>query len=400
MISVKEATEIVLNNKIATTTEYVLLEKAIGRILREPLVADRDFPPYDRVTMDGIAINYSAFQKGLREFKIEAVAAAGAEQLNLQNTNHCIEIMTGAILPNNADTIIRYEDLQLENGRVKLMIEQVNKGQNVHWKGFDRKQSSTVVHPGQVISPAEIGVAATVGKTKLLVTKMPRAIIISTGDELVEIEEHPLPHQIRKSNVHRIKASLKHWGMEADTAHLVDDPEEISRKMSGFLKDYDVILLSGGVSKGKFDYIPQVLDLLGVEKLFHKIAQRPGKPFWFGKAPDQTIVFALPGNPVSSFMCTHRYFYPWLRACLGQDPMPYPFAILAADHVFNPDLTYFLQVRIEYDKNGSLLAHPVEGHGSGDLANLADADGFLELPKGKNLYKKEEVYPFLRYRYL
>ena len=399
MISVKEATDIILNNTITLEAESVPLGDAIGRVLLEPLIADRDFPPYDRVTMDGIAIHFDSFEKGQRRFPIEAIGAAGAPQLKLQNSSNCIEIMTGAILPVNTDTVIRYEDLQIEKEQVHIQIDKIRKGQNVHWKGMDQKQGAVVVPAGQVISSTEIGVAATVGKAHLQVRQMPKTIIISTGDELVEINESPLPHQIRKSNVHRIKASLKQWGVKADTAHLLDNPKEIKFKLEKIINDYQVLIISGGVSKGKFDFIPNVLKELGVVKLFHRIAQRPGKPFWFGKAANHSTVFALPGNPVSSFMCTHRYFYPWLRACLGINPMPYPNAVLAKDYFFKPDLTYFLQVHISSGTDGTLQAHPIEGHGSGDLANLVSADGFLELPRGKNDFKKGEVFPFLRFRY-
>jgi len=143
--------------------------------------------------------------------------------------------------------------------------------------------------------------------------------------------------------------------------------------------------------------VPDALANLGVVKHFHKVAQRPGKPFWFG-GKENTRVFALPGNPVSSFMCLNRYFYPWLRASLGLLPMVTPFAELTANFHFKPDLTYFLQVKTSYSPAGKILATPVEGNGSGDLANLVDADAFLELPRGRNDFEKGEVFPLFVYR--
>ena len=356
----------------------------MGRILQEDLVADRDFPPYHRVTMDGIAINYEGYEQGHRQFSIEGVAAAGAAKMTLQSNQGCFEVMTGSILPENTDTVIRYEDLLISNGAAGIEVPLVKKGQNVHYKGEDRLKGSVVVKKGRRLSAAEIGVAATIGKSMIEVSKNPSAIIISTGDELVEIDQQPLPHQIRRSNVHRLQATLSDLGLPTETHHIKDDMEEILQKLSEFIDRFDVLVLSGGVSKGKFDFLPEALNNLGVKKLFHKIKQRPGKPFWFGEAPNGTLVFALPGNPVSSFLCTHRYVIPWLEQSLGLPASQLPTAILQRDHHFKPDLTYFLQVRVSYDAEGSILATPVEGHGSGDLANLVDADAFLQLPRGRD----------------
>ena len=202
MITVEEATQIIAQTAKDTSVAIVPLHHSVGRVLREDLFADRDFPPYHRITMDGIAIRYDAFEKGEKTFPIEGVAAAGAPQLTMQHDTACLEVMTGAILPNNTDTVIRYEDLLIENGRATLQVPQLTRGQNVHNKGEDRLQNSLVVKKGKIISPAEIGVAATVGKSEIKVSRLPKAIIISTGDELVEIDETPLAHQIRKSNVH------------------------------------------------------------------------------------------------------------------------------------------------------------------------------------------------------
>ena len=397
MISVEEATRILLEHKIDVPNTLVPLEQALGRVLREDLVADRDFPPFDRVTMDGIAIHFDAFASGRRSFPVRAVGAAGAPQATLSDREGCVEIMTGAMLPEGADTVIRYEDLTMENGRATVGTEEVTRGQNIHRQGIDRQKGSIVVPSGRLLGSAEIGVAATVGRQHLRVAQFPPAIIISSGDELVDVYRTPLPHQIRKSNEHRLRATLRNWGIPADTAHLVDDPDIIRRRMEEFLGQYRVIIMSGGVSEGKFDFIPQALEALGVRRLFHKIRQRPGKPFWFGIHPQGTLVFALPGNPVSSFLCTLRYFHPWMLASLGLTRRQ-PYAVLAWDLHFKPDLTYFAQVRLEYASDGTLTAIPAEGHGSGDLANLVDADAFIELPRGQDLFRKGEAYPVWIYR--
>ncbi|MCP3929751.1 MAG: molybdopterin molybdotransferase MoeA [Bacteroidetes bacterium] len=399
MIDIQLATKIILSNTIELPKEEVPLTEALGRILMEDLIADRDFPPFTRVSMDGISIRFEEFEKGRRDFPIEGIQAAGSPQKSLLNNHACLEVMTGAVLPKNTDTVIRYEDLAIENGIAKVLIENIRPRQNAHQQGVDRNKGEQIVSAGKRISAAEIGVAATVGESRLKVSRIPFVLIISTGDELVGISDTPLPHQIRSSNVYAIQAALKNWGVPADIAHFQDDKKDIESGLDAALQKYDAILISGGVSKGKYDYIPEVLEKLKVKKLFHRVSQRPGKPFWFGKAQSGTVVFALPGNPVSAFMCTQRYFRPWLNASLGLDPFLFlKYASLIEDFHFKPDLTYFLQVKVEYNKEGSISAKPVAGKGSGDLANLTNADGFLELPQDKDFFQKGEVYPVILFR--
>jgi len=395
MIDVNRAREVLRETVTDFGVELIPLEESVGRVLREDWMADRPMPPYDRVTMDGIAIRYTDYEAGTRTFEIAGIAAAGSPVMELTVADGCLEVMTGAILPDGTDTIIRYEDVEMEEDKKQATIAtgvSVRAGQNVHGKGSDRLEGAVLCRTGKLIRAAEIGIGATIGKSMVKVSTLPKVVIVSTGDELVEIDQQPLPHQIRKSNVYRMMASLRATGIIAERRHLNDDMVEIKSTLQSLLKEFDIILLSGGVSKGKFDFLPEALDQVGVKKLFHKIRQRPGKPFWFGQHPNGTTVFAFPGNPVSSYMCHQVYFLPWLRASLGY-PMPtLPYAELTAPITFKPDLTYFAQVKIEYAPNGKLLATPVQGNGSGDLANLTDADGFLELPEGKEAYLVGEVY--------
>ncbi len=397
MISVAEAIQIVIEAALPLPDEAVPLHLAAGRVLRENLTADRDFPPFDRVSMDGIAINFEAFERGNRSFFIENTQAAGAPQLALAQIENCLEVMTGAMLPQGTDTVIRYEDLNIEKGFATISIEKVQAGQNIHRQGVDRKQGGVIVPIGSLISPAEVGVAATVGKTKLRVAVQPKVCVLSSGDELVEVDEVPLPHQIRKSNVHVMAAVLGQWGLASDLLHLPDDPVTIENTLGECLKNYDVLMMSGGVSMGKFDHIPAALERLGVRQLFHKVSQRPGKPFWFGRS-ERVVVFAFPGNPVSSFMCLHRYFRPWLRVSQGLEPIEYQYAVLAEDYFFKPELTYFLQVKLAAGQDGRQLATPVTGQGSGDLANLVDADAFLELPLERQEFRAGEAFPIWKFR--
>lgn len=190
MITVQQADEIIDSQVQDFGTEEIDFQNALGRVLAENIRADRDLPPFDRPTVDGIAINFSAFEKGIRSFKIKAIQSAGERSLAIFSENECIEIMTGAALDTTVDTVIRYEDISIENGIATIQID-VKKGQNIHLKGRDKKAGETLVEPNQLISPAILGIAASVGKTKLLVKKLPKIVIISTGDELVSPSETP-----------------------------------------------------------------------------------------------------------------------------------------------------------------------------------------------------------------
>ena len=399
MIEVSEALQILSDNRADFGTDIIELSDGINRILREDWILDRDLPPYNRITMDGIAIRFDAFEKGLRTFPIEGVSPAGTPQKTLNHPEACLEVMTGAILPNQADTVIRYEDLDIKEGKATIIEGAiVVRDQNVHFQGIDRKANEIIVPNRTRIASPEIGIGASIGKPKIKVAALPKVMVISTGDELVDIHDKPEAHQIRRSNVYRLRTTLQNYRIQADEAHLADDKAELQEKLGAYLEQYDILILSGGVSKGKFDFLPEVLEHLGVQKLFHRIRQKPGKPFWFGKYKDQCTIFALPGNPVSSFLCLQRYFLPWLNLSLGTVPTARPKARLTKDVHFKPDLTYFLEVKLDYDEEGRILAQPMVGNGSGDFANLVSADAFIELPRGKNTYHAGEVYPLYYYR--
>ena len=400
MISVENALQLVLKATQDFGVEEIPFIKSVGRILKEEIVADRDFPPFNRVAMDGIAIDYYEFSSRLRSnrqlsFKIEGIQAAGSEQITLKNNQNCIEVMTGAVLPNNANTVIRYEDVTIENGVATINIDEINEEQNVHHKGKDGKVGDVLISENMKISAAEIGVLATVGKSFVKVTKQPKVMIISTGDELVGVDEIPLEHQIRRSNVFTLVSLLERLNIPSETAHITDDKPILKSKIKNYLQEYDVLLFSGAVSKGKFDFLPEVFDELGVEKRFHKVAQRPGKPFWFGQT-ENCKLFAFPGNPISTFVNCLAYFYPWYYKSVNLK-VEQKTAILAKNVSFKPDLVYFLQVKLS-TKNGNLIATPIQGNGSGDLASLVHADAFIQLPNDKSEFKSGEVYPLIRYR--
>ncbi|NOW95712.1 molybdopterin molybdotransferase MoeA [Mucilaginibacter sp. SG564] len=397
MTTVEEAEKLILAQLRDYGTESLPFEQTVGRILAEPIHADRDLPPFNRVTMDGIAVNYQSIISGILTFNIKATQAAGDEPAAIAYPDECIEIMTGAVLPASVDTVIRYEDVEITDGRALVKIQDIKKGQNLHLQGADKRNGDVLASIGRRITPAIIGLAASVGKTHLLVKKSPQVVIISSGDELVDVDQTPAPYQIRKSNGYTIKGALQKQGLEPDIIHIPDEPEITRQQIQHCLQNYDVLLLSGGISMGKFDYIPQALEDLDVKKIFHKVAQRPGKPFWFGAHGNGSLVFAFPGNPVATFMCLHKYFLNWLSATLNLAEQSAVYAVLAKDFQFQPALQYFLQVKLQSNPQGQLIALPIEGNGSGDFANLADTDAFLELPLERTDFKAGEVYRVLRF---
>jgi len=397
-ITVERAEQIIQSQTRDYGTAWVPYEHSLGRVLAEKLIADRDLPPFNRATVDGIAIDYRAYKEdGLRSFTINAIQAAGETPAAISSTRECIEIMTGAALDGSVDTVVRYEDITTADGTATLKDIEIKQGQNIHFQGKDKKEGDFVADADRFITPALVGLAVSIGKADLLVKRLPKVAIVTTGDELVSIEENPTLYQLRRSNDVTIQSVLTRYGIQADRLHVNDDYDLIKEKFYHYLQSHDVLLLTGGVSMGKFDYIPHVLEHLGVKKLFHKVRQRPGKPFWFGTYQDQQVVFAFPGNPVSVFMCLHRYFIPWLERSLGVKKSSPQYAVLQHDMDFPYPLHYFAQVKLEVDQQGVLTAQAVESNGSGDFSNLIYTDAFIELPLEKNEFKKGEVYKVWQY---
>jgi molybdopterin molybdotransferase len=406
MISVNEALKIVKENAFVPSISKVPLLESLGLILAENITADRDFPPFNRVAMDGIAAPLTP-RGGVLDTKlyseapplgaggavVEAIQYAGESQKSLQNPQNCIEVMTGAVLPVGCDTVIRYEDIEIQEiegikyAKITIPFSEIIEGQNVHPQGSDRKAGDVLLQKGLKISPPEIAVMASVGKDKVLVENLPRIAVISTGDELVEITTNPEPYQIRMSNSYMLAGALAQVGIKANLFHLTDDKDLLFSKLQDILLNHDILFLSGGVSAGKKDFLPEILTNLGVKKLFHKVAQKPGKPFWFGKSEEGKTVFALPGNPVSTFLCFCKYFLTQKEEQV----------ILDKSVFFKPNIAYFVPVKT-YFQNGKMMATPFEGSGSADFANLTDCDGFVELPADNQEFKAGEVFGFVRFR--
>jgi molybdopterin molybdotransferase len=360
---------------------------ATGRILRQSVCAERDQPPFDRVMMDGIAIAHAEFAAGTRVFPIQATQAAGDPAGTLA-PGKCIEIMTGASLPDHADCIVPVERITVAGGAATIEAGYAAKArQFIHPRASDHPAGTTLLAPGKRIAPADVAIIASCGLTGVDVSSTPVIRIIATGNELVAPGKPIAPHQIRLSNGPAIQAMLtQHGYSDCQQDHLPDEPSSLQASIGAHLEAADVLILSGGVSMGKADYVPAVLAELGVKAVFHKISQRPGKPMWFGMGPSGQAVFALPGNPVSALVCCRQYVVPALDSASRAATTPPEFASLAQDIVFEPELTCFHPVRLLSSAAGQVLAMPVKTNTSGDFTALSGTDGYVELAAGQSRF--------------
>lgn len=397
MLTPSEAERLILENVAPFHREDCPVGSAHRRVLRTDLRADRDLPPFDRVTMDGYALRSAAPAAGVRHFRVEGVQAAGMRAFQLGPApDACIEVMTGAVLPAGADCVVPYEDT-VRAGAGMTLADGVAPaaGAAVHRRGSDHGAGEAIVRAGVRLSGREIAVAAACGYTTLTVSQVPKIAVVATGDELVEVDAAVAPHQIRRSNDYALRAALQSAGYgTVSRFHFRDVRHEIEHLLWHIVAEFDAVVISGGISKGKFDYLPAELERQGVRKLFHGVAQRPGKPLWFGVSARQTPIFALPGNPVSAYTCLHRYVLPALARASGETlPPPRP-AVLASPVSFRPPLAWLLPVKLSAGPAGERLAIPDPGNTSGDFAGLVGTDGFVELPPGPAEFPRGLLAPF------
>jgi len=386
MINPNEALNLIQGLIVPQQVQIVAIQDAIGLILAEDLRADRDFPPFNRAMMDGIAIKNTALNKWL----IEDITFAGEPQKHLRNSDAAIEIMTGAPVPLGCISIIKIEDIVFvdiagEKWAEYKGLDSINQGQFVHAQASDCQQNDLILSSGTKIGPVEVAIAATIGKSELSVFKKPAIAIFSTGDEIVGIHEKPQAHQIRSSNSVMLESVLKSHGFSTTVAHVKDEKSVVEKSLESALEKHEILLLSGGVSAGKKDFIPEVLEELGFKPIFHKIAQKPGKPLYVGNRADGRLVFAFPGNPISTLTCFWIYFLPWLlgnRLILSTMPVEN----LPAS---NPKLDQWLPVKIKGEQ-----AETLKNNGSGDLIHWKFADGLVWQKAGS----KDQSLPFFPLR--
>ncbi|WP_458069668.1 molybdopterin molybdotransferase MoeA [Rhodanobacter sp. BL-MT-08] len=382
MISASEAEQLIGVHLNTFTTATRSIDEAAGCVLRQPIVAERDQPPFDRVTMDGMAIRLEDFSRGTRRFDIGGMQAAGMPPTAMQQQDACIEVMTGAVMPDGCDTVIAVEQTRREGSQLVIAADcEPQRGQFIHRRGSDCQAGDTLVEAGARLRAPEIAVIAANGYGSVEVSTQPRVTILATGDELVDVEAPVAAWQIRRSNDRALAALLASRGLsEVRLKHVTDDRDMLKAAIAQQLDTRDVLILSGGVSMGQRDFVPGVLSELGVQRVFHKIAQRPGKPMWFGVGPKGQAVFALPGNPVSVLVCATRYVMPALLAAMGRTASPPTRVVLAGPIDFAAALTYFVPVRMQPDAAGLPVAAPMPTQTSGDFSALTQTDGFVELP--------------------
>jgi molybdopterin molybdotransferase len=380
-------------------TESRPLESLAGAILAQTVRSERDQPPFDRVTMDGIALASQAWRDGQRRFRIAGTQAAGQPALELPSPADCLEAMTGAMLPVGCDCVVPVERLQVADGIATVDADvPVAPFLNVHTRGLDAREGELLLAPGARLGAPELAVLASAGLARAEVSTEPRIMIISTGDELVDPDQPIADWQVRRSNSHALRGALNLRGYKlVGDDHLPDDHAVLAERLASHLATHNVIVLTGGVSMGRFDHVPSVLRGLGVEEVFHKVAQRPGKPIWFGVGPAGQTVFGLPGNPVSALVCLLRYVVPALGAMLGA-PVRVPEHVpLGASFTVKPALAFFLPVQVEHSANLGLVAMPRPTRGSGDFISLLGSDGFIELPPGPREFAAGFVAPLYRW---
>lgn len=364
--------------------ETVPLDQACGRVLAETVTADRDYPPEPRSMRDGFALQASSTPGELR---VLGEVRAGEPCRFTVGADEAVEIMTGASVPQGADAVVMIEHVSVEGGKLRVP-HPVEPGANISPQGSSLKAGAVAVPAGTRLTPASMALLAAVGTAQAPVFAPPRVAIVPTGDELVAVEERPAPWQIRNSNSHALVAQVRRAGGVPVVLPPVRDRLEATAEALEEALKQDLVLLSGGVSAGKYDLVERALERFGASFYFDRVLIQPGQPCVFGQA-GETFFFGLPGNPASTFVC----FEIFARAAVdllggvAQPRLPFALAVLAEPFWHKPGLTRFLPARLE---DGARL-HPIAWGGSGDVRALAGANCFLVADPDKPRYEAGEL---------
>jgi molybdopterin molybdotransferase len=397
MIHYQEAQQIILAQAKPFATESIALFSALGRTLAETIVADRDYPPFNRATMDGFAFNHTDFINGLKQYQIIDTIFAGSITNRTLQQGECFKIMTGAAVPITANMVIRKEDTNVVNNLVSLHIETCKLFQNIAKQGEDITAATSIITDDTICTPAVISVLAALGKSTVIVKCLPNVSIFTTGNEIVPVEtNHINTVQIRNSNQYLLKALLQQWQIQPSICkHLQDDKAALTAAFKEALPS-DIIIINGGVSAGDADYVPEVLTSLGVQLLFHKIAIRPGKPLWCGKLPNGGLVFALPGNPFSCMVTFQLFIKPYILACFGLPQQPFLQLPLAINKAKNVGLDEFFPAQLQAAPIGII---PLHFKTSGDVKATLFADGIALHPSSSQVLEANTIVHFLPFNY-
>jgi molybdopterin molybdotransferase len=399
LISIEKAKEIIFNSLWESETVILPLEYISGLVLAEDIVSDIDVPLFDKAMMDGYAIKASDSGDGA-ELKIDGTLTAGDFYKGELKKGHVLKIMTGAPIPKGADAVIQWElTSELSKDTVKLKSK-IEKGFNIARQGEEFKKGQVVIGKGTVITAPVAAVCAIVGKEKVQVYPRPSVLIIPTGSELIEIINQPEKGMIRESNSYSLLAQCDRWGAASSRRPIVRDAE---KSLFGSIGDSidlnpEIIILTGGVSEGEYDLVPKVCAKLGVKILFHKVAQKPGKPMLFG-IKDEILIFGLPGNPASVFTTFEIYVGPAIRRLLGEMNYETPMlaGIAGGDFKVKSNRTWITQCVAKYDGN-SINLFPVKSKGSADIHSVIGTNALSFFPEGDYIVKAGEKVNFMLLR--
>jgi molybdopterin molybdotransferase len=397
MLSVTEAQAVILQHARPLPPEDVPLgPAALGLVLAEDVTSDLDMPPYDKSMMDGYAVRAADLPDGRGELRIvEEITAGRTPRLPL-GAGEAARIMTGAPIPSGADAVIVVERTRTpDDHHVRIEDKPPRPGQNILPRGVEMRRGETVLQAGAVLRPQELGVLATVGRTSVQAHPAPRVAVLSTGDEVVEAPEAPGPGQIRNGNGPMLTAQTARTGAVPRYLGIARDRRESLEPLIAEGLTYSVLVLSGGVSAGKLDLVPGVLQSLGVQAHFHKVEMKPGKPVFFGSRGDR-LVFGLPGNPVSALVCFELFVRPALRRLAGHaDARPRLVrATLAEDFAYRTDRPTYHPARLDMADAGWRV-RAVPWFGSPDLRGLTRANAFVLFPAGDHQHRAGQSFPVL-----
>jgi molybdopterin molybdotransferase len=385
MITVTDAIQIVLQQTPLLGTESIPLSDALGRILAEDIIADTDLPPFDRAQMDGYAVRASDVANAPARLRIVGESAAGAGWHQEMKAGEAVRIMTGAPVPAGADAVQQVE-LTRENGGDGFVeiLERVDVGRSIVKQADEIKAGETVLRAGEEIHAGMIAALASFGYAQVKVARLPRVAVMATGSELVDVNQKPSRDQIRDSNNHTIAAYASLAGATVKRLPLAgDDTQTLKEQIAEAAASADVLITSGGVSMGVYDFTKAALKELGAEVFFERVALRPGKPTVFARL-GKTLVFALPGNPVSVTVTFNLFARTALRAMQGaKNPMlTEETAVLARDLKGSLDRESYLPAVLRTDEKGTLLAEPLKWGGSSDFVAFARATALIKVPAG------------------